>query len=246
MNVFNRVVLIILLLLILATAVFALIVPATVLGGLRDSLVTLYGAVLPYRLASGAFWAYLGSTVGVIALCVLFLWLELRPPRRKDVEVTDSEGRTILVSVKAITQRLQSALNGVADVSRIKPKVISRGRKADVHLDVQVDPASDLRFKTEEISQLTREVIRDQLGVSVGRVRVHMQYGPETARPAPRPAVTEAVPGRAPGAPPVTPEPEQAIFPATAEEPAIDGSEPDMATPVVEDWPIEHETLPPA
>jgi len=232
MNLFNRVVLTILLLILLAIAVFALLVPGTLLGALRDGVTGLYTAVVPYRITSGAFWAYLGSGVGIIALCVLFLWLELRPQRRKAVEVADSEGRMIQVSVKAITQRLQSALAGVADVKRAKPTVISRGKKADVNLEVEVDPATDLRFKTQEITQLAREVIQDQLGVSVGKVRVDMQYSPASALPATRPAVVEPAAIRAASAPALAPLPS---------DPAVVSAQPAGAGPQPTEWPSEQE-----
>lgn len=246
MNLFNRVVFVVLLLVLLAAAVFALLVPATLLGGLRDGLGTLYETVLPYRIMSGAFWAYLGSGLAIIALCVLLLWLELRPTRRKAVEVADSEGRTIQVSVKAITQRLQSALNGVADVRHAKPKVTSRGKKADVHLDVEVDPATDLRFKTEEITGLAREVIQTQLGVAVGKVHVDMRYAPEAGRAGPRPAAAAAAPSRAPGASPVALPPVETTVAPAAQVPAVAGPEPVEPTPSSTIGPSEKPPLPPA
>jgi len=91
------------------------------------------------------------------------------------------------VGVKSIAQQLQNSLSGIADVSRVRPRVVSRGRKVDIFLDIQVHPAVELPGKTEEITQLARGVVEEQMGIKVGKVRVNMQYGPEMPRAMPEP-----------------------------------------------------------
>jgi hypothetical protein len=78
----------------------------------------------------------------------------------------------------------------------------------DVTLDVQVHPAVDLPLKTDEITQVTREVIQERMGISVGKVRVKMQDGPDRPRAVPEPEL-----------PPPTelPEPDQPVLPAELE-----------------------------
>jgi len=179
MNLFNRIIVVTLLILLLAATLLSLFVPRTVLDILRRFMDQIEAAIPFYNIFSGIYWAYLGGGLSVILLCSLLLWLELRRPPRGTVQMAHAEGRGMEVSVKTIAQRLQSELSRLADVSHVKVRVISRGRKVDVHLDVQVHPAVELQLKSEEITQLTRQVIEEQIGVKAGRVRVNMKYGPE-------------------------------------------------------------------
>ena len=208
MNLFNRVVIVTLLVALLAATFLSLLAPRTVLDILRNAPDQIEATIPFYNILSGAYWAYLGAGLGIIVLCGLLLWLELRPPHRSTVEVSAAEGYKVQVSVKSITQRLQTALAGVADVNRVKPKVISRGKKVDVTLDVQVHPAVDLPLKTDEITQVTREVIQERMGISVGKVRVKMQDGPDRPRVVPEPELPPS---------PEFPEPDQPVLPAELE-----------------------------
>jgi len=202
MNLFNRIVLVSLLIALLAATLLSLLVPQTVLDLVRGFLDRIEAAIPFYDILSGAYWAFLGGGLGVVLLCLLLLWLELRRPRFRTVQVPDGEGRTLEVGVKAVTQRLQSDLEALADVNRVRPRVLSRGQKVDVVLEAEVHPAVDLPTKTAEITQLTRELIEEQIGARVGKVRVSMQYGPATPRILPEPELPS------PAEPYIHPEPE--------------------------------------
>jgi uncharacterized alkaline shock family protein YloU len=217
MNLFNRVVVVAILIVLLATTLLSMLVPKTILEILHQSMDQIEVAIPFYNIFSGVYWAYLGGGMGVILLCLLLLWLELRRPRRKAVEVPGTEGHRMEVSVKSIAQRLQSDLSGVADVSRVKPKVISRGRKVDVYLDAQVHPAVELPTKTEEITQLTREIVEEQMGIKIGKVRVNVQYGAKVPRTVPEPMMLPPVEPTEPVQPAVRLEPEIVTLVAQAD-----------------------------
>ena len=210
MNLFNRIVLVILLLALLATALLTLVAPQAMIAGLQGVLDQL--DTFPfYQIRSGAYWAFLGIGLAVVLLCLLLLWLELRRPRRKTVQVLGVEGHTTELGIKAMSQRLQSDLAAVADVNRVKPKVIIRGKKVDVSVDVEVHPAVDLPSKTEEITQLIRQVIGEQMGAGLGKVRVNMELGSEGPRMVPEPSLPEII------------EPSLPVLPAAAESgPAVE------------------------
>jgi len=132
--------------------------------------------------SGGVFWGFLAARLGAIVVGIGLLWLEMRVPRRKSVEIANQDGRRVEVSIKSIGQRVQSALSAVPDVQKVKSRVVSRGKKVDVHLDAQVHPAVDLPSKTQELSDVTRDVLQNQIGVMVGRVRVSLQDGPDRQR----------------------------------------------------------------
>ena len=168
------------------------------------------------------------------------MWLELRRPRRKTVQVLGAEGHTTEVGIKAMSQRLQSDLAAVADVNRVKPKVTILGKKVDVSVDVEVHPAVDLPSKTDEITQVIRQVVGEQMGAVVGKVRVNMQLGPEGPRVVPEPALPE-LPEVAEPALPVLPsqiESGPVVEPEVLwEEPLLEESEswPDIAAETAEE-----------
>ncbi|MBC8450127.1 MAG: alkaline shock response membrane anchor protein AmaP [Chloroflexi bacterium] len=229
MNLFNRIVIVVLLIVLLATTLLSLLVPRTVLDILRAGVDQIEATIPFYNIFSGIYWAYLGGGLGVVLLCLLLLWLELRRPQRKAVEVPGTEGRRMEVSVKSIAQQLQNRLSGVADVSRVRPRVVSRGKSVDVFLDMQVHPAVELPSKTEEVSQLSREIIEQQMGVKVGKVRVNMQYGPGVPWAGPEP---ESLPLVVPGEP-VQPAADAELAPPVR----TDGAQEED-----EDWPLEAAT----
>jgi len=187
MNLFNRIVIVTLLILLFAVTLLSLLVPRAVLGSLRDALDWIEATVPFYNILRGAYWAYLGVGLGVMLLCALLLWLELRHPPQRTARVQHPDGSWTEVSVKSIAQRLANEVSQVADVNKVKPKVISRGKKVDVYLDLQVHPAVELPAKSEELARLTREIIEEQMGIKVRKVRVNIRYGPEGARPLPEP-----------------------------------------------------------
>ena len=170
MNLFNRAVLVVLLIVLLATTLLSLLVPQTLLDIVRSSVDQIETTIPFYNIFSGLYWAYVGAGLGIILLCVLLLWLELRRPGNKSVQVLGTDALRTEVGVQSITQRLQTDLQKVADVNRVKPKVVSRGKKVDVTLDVQVHPAIDVPSKTEEITLVVREVVEQRMGVKLGKV----------------------------------------------------------------------------
>jgi hypothetical protein len=149
---------------------------------------------------------------------------------------------------------LQSDLEALADVNYVKPRVLSRGQKVDVLLEAEVHPAVDLPTKTAEITQLTRELIEEQIGAKVGRVRVSMQYGPATPRVLPEPEMpSPAEPyvyaEPAPAAPPEGPaaaglaEPTVPVLPPESE--GTPPEEPELAPEAVWEPPVAEEFLDP-
>jgi hypothetical protein len=111
-------------------------------------------------------------------LCLLLLWLELRKPRKKTIRVQQVAGGEASISVDSIGQRLAYNIDQLPDVIKVSPRITSRTRGVDVELVLETSPDVDVPMKTEEVLQVTREVIEERMGLKLGKVEVKIKHAP--------------------------------------------------------------------
>ena len=58
------------------------------------------------------------------------------------------------------------------------PVVRPRGNAVDIRLDIEAAPDVDIPMKTEEVVQVTRDIIEDELGLRMGKLDIHMRCAP--------------------------------------------------------------------
>ena len=114
MNVFNRVVVVLEILLLIVLLIVSAVVPNTVLGRL------LYTAEVA-RTSLEARWPvsyliFLAVVVVLILLLLALLWLELRPKAKKAVAVRNVSGAKAELGTASVEQSLQYRLSEIADV----------------------------------------------------------------------------------------------------------------------------------
>jgi hypothetical protein len=181
MNAFNRIVVI--LLIVVAMLVTGIVVLAphdalTQAAGFFESLST--GAqkldsdnwplFATGRVAAGAI---------VAAVGILVVWAEVRRPRRKVIHAQKLVGGESFVTVESINQRLGYTLDQLPDVIRTTPHVAGYGRGGlDLELTVETSPDIDIPMKTGEILQVTKEVIVERMGLKLGKVQVKIKHAP--------------------------------------------------------------------
>ena len=61
---------------------------------------------------------------------------------------------------------------------RVKPRLQATGKVINVRLDVQTTPDVDVRAKTEQITQTTRNLIEERLGLKLNRLHIHIHHTP--------------------------------------------------------------------
>ncbi len=244
MNVFNRIVMCILILLSLAAAVFLF---ATHVYGLE----TIGNAVNALRDALYAdpmiFYAFLAATgLWAVLMIVLFI-LEVRRPRRKFVRIRTKSGGKAQLGVESVMQSLEYRIDELAGVRKVHPRIISHGRDVEVIVDLDTSPSVNVPVLTDQVVDLCHSIVEEQLGVKIrGKVVVNVRHEPYPrgtmpptgplgeAAIATTPTLTQARPRPAPTA---RPAPAPTVEPVTAapEEPA----------PALEpEEPAEEETLP--
>jgi uncharacterized alkaline shock family protein YloU len=180
-NAFNRVVVILLLLSIMVVSAILFIVPMQVLeivvtflqqlqAGLESSMT---GPAALLRVGGG-----LVVTFFIWVLCGALLWLEVRRPRTKTIKVQKVSGGEAELTTDSIASRLEYNIDQLADVIKVK-SIISSGRKGVVvDLELETNPEIEVPMKTEEVQQLTKDIIENRMGLKLDTVRVVIRHAP--------------------------------------------------------------------
>jgi hypothetical protein len=114
----------------------------------------------------------------VVLVCLFLLWLELRRPRKKTVRVQKLAGGEAHITVDSISQRLAYNIDQLPDVIKVSPEITSRSRGVDIDLLLETSPEIDVPMKTEEVLQVTKEVVGERMGLKLGKVQVKIKHAP--------------------------------------------------------------------
>lgn len=208
MNLFNRIVVIILCLALAAGSIavitLAWTIPDESIDALRDAVNWLedHNEDLEKSLLTTA-----GAFIALVTVVVLVL--ELIPHAGGEVKVIDLRVGDAVLSTAAIGQRVEEAVNQVPHVSDVRAIVKPKGKGVRLSLDLHVDPEANLATVTDEACEAAREVLTNRVHVELvepPRARIHYRELRLRGRqPAPSPT-TPALPP-----PPVEAEPEPAV-----------------------------------
>ena len=194
MRVFNRIVMIILILVGIAAALLLALYPVDAVKMLRAYL-DLFDEALyaqnSYRLLIGAL------VVKVLVLLVLLV-LELRRPRRKSVRIRTKSGANAVLGIDSVEQSLEYRIDELAGVRKVAPHIRSRGKDVEVLVDLDTSPSVNIPVLTDQVVELARDIVEGQLGVKIhGKVAIHVHHEPYprgTMPPTqPTPQGTEAI-----------------------------------------------------
>jgi hypothetical protein len=181
MNVFNRIVMIILLLLIVVIAAIVVIVPQQSFNLVSVTFAWLNQGTQDYMNSSDSL-LFAGARVliggAVVLVCLVLLWLELRRPRKKTIRAQKLAGGEAHIATDSVEQRLAYNIDQLPDVVRVSPRITSRTRGVDVDLLLETSPEIDIPMKTEEVMQVTQEVISERMGLRLGKVQVKIKHAP--------------------------------------------------------------------
>jgi uncharacterized alkaline shock family protein YloU len=177
-NVFNRVVVILLVLGIIFTMPILMIAPQPFIGILAQQL----SYIEPLVDANTQMVIVLVGVI-VLLLCALILWLELRRPSLRTVKLRGVSGGEAELTTDSVSQRLAYNIDQLADVVEVRPKVISKGKGVEVVLDLETSPDVDVPAKTEEVCQVARQVVEERMGLELRKIRVNIKHAPYPQRP---------------------------------------------------------------
>ena len=184
MNIFNRVIAILSLLIVMVASAIFFIVPVPVLHAVNPFLQLLetnLSGIYPILQVAGG----VVLTLLVWVICAAILWLEVRRPRPKTIKVLKISGGEAELTIDSIANRLEYNIDQLADIIKVKP-VISPGRKGvKVDLELETSPEIEVPMKTEEVQQLTKDIVETRMGLRLDSVRVLIRHAPypQTAAP---------------------------------------------------------------
>ena len=171
MNVFNRVLAILFLLGLIVILVLGILQPTLTIDTGRRVLDYLQG------LAAANLMVYWVGAALLLFVAILLLILEVRRPQRLTVKVQQASGGIVELSTESVARSLEYNIRQVVGVAAVDPVVISKGKSVVVVLKLETNPDVDVPAKSEEVVQLTRELIEGKLGLKLGLVRVHIRQG---------------------------------------------------------------------
>ena len=224
MNLFNRVVLILLCLALLAGAIAVIVLAWTIPD---DSIDWLRDAVdwLDDHNTDGTRGLHHRSAAPSSASSAfVVLLVELLPSGSGEVKVTDLQVGDAVLSTAAIGQRIEEVVTQVPHVADVRATVRAKRKGVPVDLDLHVDPEANLAAVTDEACAAATIVLSDKVHVALlapPRARLHyrelrLQGRARRSVVAPAP-IPEPEPPQ-PDFEPPAPEPEPAPLDVEAEE----------------------------
>jgi len=180
MNGFNRVVAIALWTLLLIGVIVAATTPLATTGWLLAQLSALDQWLAGWQEANPTYFIIGQAAVGIGGLLIFgaLIFAEIMSARRRGVRIRTSEGGSAEVDTGSIGRRLQWHLDQMAEVINVMPAVKSRGGAVDIRLEIETAPDVDIPMKTDEVVEVTREVIEQDMGLRLGKLDVHVRCAP--------------------------------------------------------------------
>ena len=180
MNLVNRVVVILGLLTTMVLSAILFIATGPVLRTLilflqqvEANLMAMTGPRIFLRWVGGLILIFL-----VWAICAALLWLEIRRPRVKTIQVQQMNGGSAELAADSIANRLEYHIDQLADVIKVRSTIDSGRKGVKVALAVETSPEIDVPGKTEEIQVLTRDIVENRMGLQLDTVRVVLRHTP--------------------------------------------------------------------
>jgi len=235
MDIFNRIVVILAILVVMIAVPLALTLPE------QAHLTLQYTAdVVQANLAwlnglapSAQLWARIAlAAAGLIVFCIalLLLVLEVIRLRKSTVRLKDGSGELVMDGVAG---HLTYYVDLLPDVLRVRPTVQSTGGGVRTTLQVETAPGIHVPTKSREVKETARRVLEEQLGLRVkGDIKVVIKPVPYPRARRGRPVMPPIEP--APVVPPPEIEPAPVVPPPPIEPAPAPPPEPE-AEPVAEE-----------
>jgi uncharacterized alkaline shock family protein YloU len=182
MNRFNRVVVVLLLLATIIVMTAVLVVPRPIIGLLQQWLWNLdmnLSFVPPLTLLVIG----VGLALLVDVVCAVLIWLEIRRRSPKAVKVQSVSGAQAELTVDSVARRLEHNIGQLDGVLSIEPDVLGKRGGVEVEIGLETIPEVNVPAKTEEVSQVTRKVVEDEMGLKLRKVKVNIHHAPYPTKP---------------------------------------------------------------
>lgn len=180
MNGFNRFVATLLWLAMLLVTLVAAISPLQSIEWLQMNLAELATWLNMVKLETPVYFVVGQAAVGIGALLIFgaLAFFELMTMRRRGVRIHTAEGGAVELDTESVARRLQWHLDQLAEVITVVPVVRPRGGSVDIRLEIETAPDIDIPMKTDEVVDVTRHIIEQDMGLRLGKLDVHIRCAP--------------------------------------------------------------------
>ncbi len=183
MNIINRILVVLESFIILVIALIVLINPFGTLMITEGALVTLDRKLSTLYFAS-PFYFTLGQILLAILISILLLlllFLEIRPTKKDSVRVKIEGSSKATVATDTVAQRLIYRLDQLPEVLNVYPRISGHKEAVNVQLVLETTPDINIPVKTQEVTALAKEVVEEQMGLTLGKFSVHIKHVPYPA-----------------------------------------------------------------
>ncbi|MCL4395672.1 MAG: alkaline shock response membrane anchor protein AmaP [Chloroflexi bacterium] len=178
MNLVNRLLIIVELLLALALMPIIIVVAVFFRAGIADAVNAFVLGLVAGPNAALIQATCVGVSAFVFVVAAILLFLELQRPSTHHLRVQSvTEGR-VDVTADAITHRLEHAILQIADIAKVKARVVSasKGTVLDLFVELETSPEVNVPKKTQEVIAAAKQVLEEQMGLQVGKVQVQVHH----------------------------------------------------------------------
>jgi len=192
MNTFNRVVLVVLLLLAMVFCSLTLVVPLRslqIISQQAQALADLLGRIRSVvRVPAGILLALIVDLIGI-----LLIVLEVRRSAATAIKVEQASGGEVTLSVASIADQLKAELSQLPEIVQAKPKVSAKRNGVVVEVDARISAHAGVPNKAERIVEAIRKVVETKMGLKLARPpKVNIEAVRSAARRTPEEPATEA------------------------------------------------------
>jgi hypothetical protein len=180
MNLFNRIVAILLWLALLVAALTLAVAPLASAARLQMQAAALARQLAEWQQANPTNFLIWQAMIGIGALLLFgtLLFIEILSGRQRGVRIHTTEGGSAELDPNSVGRRLQWHLDQLAEVITVVPAVKSRRGAVDIRLEIETAPDIDIPMKTDEVVGVTREVVERDMGLRLGRLDVRIRCAP--------------------------------------------------------------------
>jgi len=145
----------------------------------------------------------------LVLLAAILIVFEVSPPESGSVKVQKVGTGEARIGTDEVGERVVREVRALPDVNDADVTVSARGDRAEVRMELHVEPEADLSGVADEACRRARNLIEGQMGVElVGPPQARLHYRElRVSRPAPakQPAVSRPEPAPRSSAPPTQP-----------------------------------------
>jgi len=165
MNTFNRAFTLAGLILLTIFGAATLVAPAIMLNFIDGAAAFFHTSVFGGMTDFARVLVRILAAVIFVAILLALVWLEIRGPASRIIELTGPTGERIRLNARHLEEHICQCVDALTDVLRVKTRVTARNRGVVAWLNVETTANIDLVKKREEVTALVQHIIQEQYGV---------------------------------------------------------------------------------